>query len=208
MSQGKDLNREDLTELHYIAKINAVPSILRLGILSHNNAANIEHESIANNEVQERRANKKVPGGRRLHDYANLYICARNPMLYVRRTINEELCILQINTDVLDVPDVVITDRNASADFVRFAQSPEGLKIVDKELTFADRWTDSDQTEYFRKKSAKCAEVLVPDCVEPKYIMAAYVSNDNTKEQLRELIPSLSIKVYPYLFFLGGDKHD
>ena len=71
------MRREELEELHYITPIANVPSILTHGILSHRRAKRISLQSIAKAEVQEKRATVKVPGGRRLHEYANLYICAR-----------------------------------------------------------------------------------------------------------------------------------
>ena len=48
-----------------------------------------QHVSVAMPAVQDRRARKIVPGGRRLHGYANLYICARNPMMFVRRRLEK-----------------------------------------------------------------------------------------------------------------------
>src|SRR5437763_55478 len=46
--------------------------------------------------------------------------------------------------------------------------------IVNRDLTFADFWADPDRIQYFRKKSAKCAEVLVPDRIDPQYFRCAY----------------------------------
>lgn len=132
------MRREELTELHYITHMDNVQSILRLGILSNRRAAKVTHTSVAMQQVQDRRAQVVVPGGRKLHDYVNLYICARNPMLYKRQGQHLELCVLQVSTDVLDLPGVVVTDANASSDYTRFAAAPAGLSIVDRDLTFAD----------------------------------------------------------------------
>ncbi len=78
------MERHELTELHYITPIGNVPSILRQGILSHIRLQRVEHESVAMEEIQDRRAKVIVPGGLKLHEYVNLYICARNPMMYKR----------------------------------------------------------------------------------------------------------------------------
>lgn len=75
------MTRADVTELHYITAIANVPSILENGILSHALAQAIPYESIAERGVQDRREAKAVPGGRTLHEYANLYFDAHNPML-------------------------------------------------------------------------------------------------------------------------------
>ncbi len=182
------MKREELEELHYIAPISNVPSMLELGILSHNRAKNVEHESVAMQVIQDRRAKVVVPGGRRLHDYVNLYIHARNPMMYVRRSKHLSLCVLSIRTDVLHSPRVVVTDRNAAGDYVRFAAAPEGLAIVDRDLAFATYWADPDPVIYLRKKSARCAEVLVPNRVDPSFIVGAYVSRQETHDTLHDLL--------------------
>ena len=75
------MTRDELPELHVITVANNVPSILRHGILSHNRVSRLAHESIAMPEIQDRRRNKRIPGGRALHEYANLYINGRNKMM-------------------------------------------------------------------------------------------------------------------------------
>jgi len=79
------MERHELTEMHYITPIANVPSILKLVILSHNRAKRVRHESVAMNEIQDRKAKVTVPGGKKLHEYVKLYIRARNPMMYNRQ---------------------------------------------------------------------------------------------------------------------------
>ncbi|MGH9338515.1 MAG: DUF4433 domain-containing protein [Acidobacteriota bacterium] len=195
------MRREELSELHYIAHMDNVQLILRLGILSNRSASKVGHTSVAMQEVQDRRAEVVVPGGRKLHEYANLYICARNPMLYQRQGQHLDLCVLQVNKDVLDLLGVVVTDANASSDYVRFAAAPAGLSIVDRDLTFADDWRDSDLIQYYRKKSAKCAEILVPDKVDPRFIVGAYVSCQEAMDRLNGLGTSLGVTINGHMFF-------
>jgi hypothetical protein len=193
------VDRIDLHELHYITPICNTPSILQHGILSNARASRLRHQSVAMPEIQDRRAGVMVPGGRRLHDYANLYICPRNPMLYLRR--HEAICVLSVIPDVLDLPGVVISDSNASSAYVRFAAAPAGLQIVDRDRTFAEYWTDNHPIEEWRKKAAKCAEVLVPDVVEPRFLRGAYVSSDETKAALEAMKTGLAVTVDRHLFF-------
>ena len=195
------MRREELSELHYIAHRDNVQSVLRRGILSNRRASSVGHTSVAMQEVQDRRAQVVVPGGRKLHEYANLYVCARNPMLYKRQGQHLELCVLQVSTDVLDLPGVVITDANASSNYVRFAAAPEGLSIVDREATFAEYWTDQDQIVEWRKKSAKCAEVLVPKRVEPRFIGGAYVSCLEAMTWFAGFNTGLAVSINAHLFF-------
>ncbi len=196
------MKREELKELHYIAAISNVASIMRHGILSHKKAEKVPHYSVAMQEIQDRRAKKVVPSGRPLHDYVNLYICARNKMLFKRRDRHGDLCVLRVSTDVLDLPNVVLTDQNASSRWARFTPAPEGLEIVNRELVFAEYWTHPEnEIEEFRHGSIKCAEVLVPDRVDPRHIDGAYVSGMEAKRALEVLDLSISVTVDPHLFF-------
>ena len=192
---------DELDELHYIAPLSNVLSICQLGILSHRKVKEVEHDSVAMQEIQDRRAKVVVPGGRRLHEYVNLYVCARNPMLYKRQAQHADLCILRIAPEVLDLPDVVVTDANASSPYVRFAAAPGGIRIVDRDLTFAEYWTDPDRIQYFRRKSAKCAEVLVPERVEPRLLIGAYVSCDESMARWNTLRVPISAVIDRHLFF-------
>jgi len=195
------VRREELSELHYITAIANLRSILSRGILSHRRARRIRHVSVAMREIQCKRARKRVPGGGWLHDYVNLYFCARNPMLFKLKDQHEELCVLRLSTDVLDLPDVVITDQNAASDYALFSPAPSGLRIVNRELVFAEYWTHQDPVEQYRHRSIKCAEVLVPHCVEPHFILGAYVSCDAARAAVEALGLDLPITIDSHLFF-------
>lgn len=172
-----------VVELHCIMPIENIPSVLEHGILSHRGVSKLDHQSVAMETIQERRSKVQVPGGRRLHQYANLYFHARNPMLYVRSSLNNAVCVLTISTDVLGLEGVVLADQNASSDYVRF-YSPKQWGLLDYDAIFALDWTDPHPPAYFRKKSRKCAEVLVPDRVHPKYFTGAKVASHTAQSAL------------------------
>lgn len=198
------MRREELAELHYITAIVNVPSILAGGILSHRRASKVSHRSVAKKEIQEIRKKVVVPPGRPLHEYANLYICGRNPMLYLilRQVSHEEICVLRVSPDVLDLPGVVIADRNAASDHVLFGASPSALANVDRNLVFAQYWTHPhDEIQEWRHKSIKCAEVLVPDLVPAHYVSGAYVSSEVSRAALLEVAPGLTVTVDGHMFF-------
>jgi hypothetical protein len=97
----------------------------------------------------------------------------------------------------------VITDQNAASDYVRFAASPDGLVHVDHALTFARNWTHpDDQIAEWRHKAAKCAEVLVPDSVQPDYIRSVYVSGDVGRQRAVGVQQSKPVQIYADIFFL------
>jgi len=195
------MRREEVEELHYITPMTNAPSIVQHGIVSHRRAIRLHHSSVAMAEIQDLRAKKSVPGGRLIHEYANLYFHARNPMLYKRVDQRQELCVLRVDTAVLDVAGVVVCDGNAASGYTRFAPAPPGLALIDRELTFARDWTHPDPITYYQRKSAKCAEVLVPDVVPPGLIIGAYVCEDAARTVFRALGTGLSVTVDCDLFF-------
>ena len=122
-------------------------------------------------------------------------------MLSKRREQNETLCILRISKDILQLPNVVITDRNAAGDYVKFYPSPQGLQYLDREKIFAKYWNHPDPFEYMVHKSLKCAEVLVPDCIASEYIHGAFVYNSTALTSLQESGFTLPIEIKTGIFF-------
>jgi hypothetical protein len=198
-ARNEAMERDQPSELHFIALIENLPSILERGIISHVLAAEVPHESVAAPEIQDIRADKIVPGGRPLHGYANLYFHARNPMMAKRQERHAELCVVRVSTDVLDLPGVVITSQNASSTYAAFRPSPDGLAIVDYELVFARDWRYPDQIAYWRKKSIKCAEVLVPDRIPPEYFAGVYCPGATGRDAVQATC-DLAVTLDPDLF--------
>ncbi len=188
-----------VNELHNIMPIDNIPSVLRYGILSNNRASKLHHQSIAMDEIQDRRDKIRIPGGSKLHHYANLYFDARNPMMYKRKENASDLCILRVSADVLKIDGTVIADRNASSDYVRFL-SPDALEQLDFDMIFAADWRHSDEIAYYKHRSIKCAEVLIPDYIDVHYIVGAFAVNDKIASTLRKAGFMLQIDVNPYLF--------
>jgi len=195
------MNRCDVEELHFITYIENLPSILKRGILSHNISRHINFHDISESGVQELRAKKKIPGtNRSLHDYANLYFDAHNPMLSKIRSKNNKICVLRINNRVLDIDGVIITDQNAARE-CWFKTVDEGLPLLNKEEIYATFWTDdNDPIKEYKQKGIKCAEVLVPDRVHSDYIIGSYVANSVAFGTLCNL-PDINVIIKRELFF-------
>ena len=181
--------------------IENISSVLEFGILSNERAKVLRHRSVAMQQVQDRRDKKRVPGGLRLHQYANLYFHARNPMLYKRRPEAASLCVLRISTDVQHDEGVVFTDCNAASGYVRFLH-PSQARLLDFDAIFALDWRHpNDEIAEIRHRSQKCAEVLVPHCIEPRFLLGAYVVDGLRAEQLKEHGFKLPVSVDPQMFF-------
>jgi len=175
-------------------------SVLQHGILCYEEAAKINHQSVAMQPVQDLRDKKVVSRGRMLHQYANLYFHARNPMMYKRQNEIDQLCVLRISTLVLQLSGVVLADCNAASAWVRFL-APSQASLLDLDAIYAVDWTHPDRHEYFRRKSKKCAEVLVPERVDPQFLTGAYVVDNQARVQLATSGFSLPIQIEPAIFF-------
>jgi len=196
------MDRADVTELHYITSISNVISILQHGILSNTLAAELPHDSVAMPEIQEIRANKQIPGARRLHEYANLYFDAHNAMLSKRRRYNSTICVLQVDSGALDLPGVIVTDRNAASSWVSFMTVHEGLAAIDRDRLFARSWKHPDDMyDEMNHKSEKCAEILVPDRVEARFVLGAYVANQTALTVFQVLGTGLPVRIRGDMFF-------
>ncbi|MCK4269702.1 MAG: DUF4433 domain-containing protein [Methanogenium sp.] len=198
------MNTEIRDELHFIVPIETIPSIMKHGILSNYSASDIYHYTVSMPEIQDRREKVQVPGGLKLHQYANLYFDARNPMM--RRIIDPKnnkkpICVLRISTEVMKQDGVVITSQNASSYYVSFYSYPEGMQKLNFKLIYARYWIHDDHIEYFRHKSIKCAEVLIPNNIKADYITGAYVLNNEIHQKLIQLGFDCEITINPDIFF-------
>jgi hypothetical protein len=178
--------RERIKEVHFICPFENIGSVLAEGILCkvEQRRRRPKATSIANPEVQVRRAAKLIPGGRRLHSYANLYFDARNSMMSVLRDLNDSLAILRVSHQIVDLPDVVVSDRNAAADDVIFRPAVTGIAALNEEEVYAEWWNTGRDA-----RQKRCAEVLVPTRVAPEYIQGAYVRSEPCRAELAKLCP-------------------
>jgi ssDNA thymidine ADP-ribosyltransferase, DarT len=178
-----------------------IGSVLTYGILSYERAAKLEHHSVAMQPLQDRRDRKQVPGGLKLHQYANLYFHARNPMLFKRKEEAANLCILQVSIEVLNVAGTVISDQNAASDYVRFLH-PRQWQLLDFDAIYAMDWRHpGDQIAYWRHRAQKCAEVLVPQRVDSQFLTGAHVVDEAARGRLVESGFTLPVTTSPVLFF-------
>ena len=187
--------------LFNIQSIDNIPSIIKYGILSNEKASQIQHTSIAMPEIQERREHLIIPNGMLLHKYANVYFDPKNPMLYKRKNENENICILKIDREILDQKGVVVSDRNASSAYASFYPPLIGLQMINFQLVYAPDWRDENIYEYYKKKSIKCAEVLIPYSIPFDFIVGAAVYSIESKQKLNNIGFNKTVFVDPQFFF-------
>ncbi len=196
------MDHSDVKELHYIAPIANLRSIMQNGILSNELSKKSRNESLTMEEIKYRRGNKQIPDAKKLHEYASLYFDAHNPMLSKIRDHNNQICVLSVNTTVLDLPGVIVSDRNAASNFARFYTVKDGLAALDKKMIYARYWTNViNPHNLWENQLIKCAEVLIPGSIEPKYILGAYVANQTALKAFQQLNVQLAVSIKSDIFF-------
>lgn len=204
------MDRSCLAELHYLTSIQNLASICERGVLSHDLAAKLRHVDLSNQQIQDGRKNKEVAYAgqrrrRKLHSYANLFLHGRNSMLKAlcHTYGHNEIAVVRVGVEVLDLADVVIADQNAASQYARFYASPTGLQHLSETYVFAREWGDPgvDQIDYWRRKSRRSAEVLVPDRVPALYVQGAYVSCAPSCRRCEALALPVAIAIDADFFF-------
>jgi hypothetical protein len=196
------LRRDEIDGLYNSFHRDNLASIMQHGIVSHQLAERIAHRDIADQGVQETRAGKIVPPDRRpLHSYANLYINPRNIVVYrfIKDTIDaggssDDICIVRVSLAVLDIPGVVVTDRNA-ASWPQWMAPDDGLAALDHSDVFATYWNGKDHAQRM------CAEVLVPDRVPPEYFEAVIVCSSAAQRAVGAMSGRVAVEVKGRLYF-------
>ncbi len=178
-----------------------VSSVIEHGILSYERAAKLQHHSVAMQPVQDKRDQKHVPGGLKLHQYANLYFDARNPMMFKRHGEADSLCVLKVSTTVLGIEGTVLSDQNAASDYARFLHPRQWQALNFDDIYSMDWRHPGDPIAYWRHKARKCAETLVPHQVETSFLAGAYVVDAGARDRLTNAGFALPITIAPVLFF-------
>jgi hypothetical protein len=156
-----------LTFLEHMFHYSNLENILKYGILSHNEAYKngLIRNDISDNEVQNIRKSKRdTIYNRSLHDYASFYFNSKNPMLYKRKDIQDEILIALADIDILNHTSSIFTDGNAAnynPNPTNFFQGINNLNKIPFATVFADSWNDDDNEMKKEKKRIKCAEALI-----------------------------------------------
>lgn len=163
------LQSHGVENFYYLAHRESVASILKHGILSYNAVikSRIQHQSIANEHVQERRE-ARVVFGRPIHDYVPLYLVRRNPMLLaVSGTIStEDYVYFRVSLEAADKFGTVFSDGNAASEATRFFREISLVSRIPWDVVCSWHWT-----QFSDGKRQRCSEVLIPSVVEPKFIL-------------------------------------
>ena len=165
------LRKNKVNSLWHITHRENVKNILTSGILSHENSNEIKYVDISNPGVQNRRQKIEPIHGRKIHEYAPLFINPKNAMLYSIKEKRNELCLVEVSLDVLEC-EYIFTDGNAArietsfygdtVDRILFEQIPW-------DTVFSESWTQNfERNETIM--SHMQSEFLIYPSIKPKYI--------------------------------------
>jgi O-acetyl-ADP-ribose deacetylase (regulator of RNase III) len=188
----------DIKSLFYITHIDNVPSILKIGILSHEllEAKKMPFTPIYDSEIVSNRRGKSTPDRKSLWEYANLYFQPRNPMMYrvVHERYKRDLVVIGIKPSVLELPSVTVTDGNAANSPTQFFRASDGLKVIKDQwkVIQSEWWNELDGSK--RKIMAEC---LVPERIPPEYVHTFFVADHDAKKRVEALLGATLIPVVP-----------
>lgn len=189
-----EYRRYGIEFLYHLTHVDNMPSILKHGLLSHNDARGLVMEDLSDLDVQDRRANHPPLDDRRpLHDYVCLYFNPRNPMLYRRREHQDDIVILCLDRRLLEQSSTFFTDGNAAAGATKFFNHPQDLAKLDWDyIQKREYWNNSEDG-----KRKRCAEILVPDAIPFDEVRRVCVRTDSTQTRLGELMSAAGRQATP-----------
>jgi hypothetical protein len=183
--------------LWHMTHLSNLPSILDNGLLSHSRVhrEQIRYRDISEESVQHWRERNEAVYSRPIHSYVPLYINPRNAMLFRRRQVQHELCMIEISRNVILDRNCVVTDGNAAARRTKFFRPIEGFENLDWTVLRRGTWYDDDEA-----KRIMCAEVLVPNEIGVAYIESIRCIHGRFLKHIKaKNIPRMSS---PVLYFL------
>jgi len=192
------LQRYHVDSLWHMTHLDNIASIARSGIVSHNKAHSLYNPNdISNQSVQNYRSNIEPIFHRSLHDYAPTYFNIRNPMLYTKREINPQLCLIEICPSVIGCNQSVFSDGNAAAKQTLFYGDAATLDELPWEVIRANYWNDFEDG-----KRKRCSEVLIYPSIGVEFIRRVHLYNQWQLASVRSVLPSnVYVQVSPHLFF-------
>lgn len=189
---SKLLDEVGVDYLYHMTHIDNLKSILQFGILSHNRA---HKKGLLAKDISDRTVNSRRI---KIHNYVPLYFNPKNPMLYRRKNIQDELVILCVNRELLFSDKVVITDGNAASTSTNFYKSISDLRKIDWNIIRSEYWSD-----FVDGKRIRCAETLIPENISPANIEQIVCISNNTRLLVSNLLDTydIPISVNSKLFF-------
>jgi len=190
-SKLDQLSQYQLKHVYHLTHIDNLVSILANGIVPKAtlDAEGIEYEDVADESVQDRRHVKQVPGTEyTVHEMVPVFFRTLTPMLYTRQSLNESLCILDIDVKLISQSNIecIVCDGNAastSTKFYRFNADSPSLHNVPWEVLKDRYWHDKPDGK--RKVSA---ELLIWPSIPTAAIQGISVAVHSAQVRVKKII--------------------
>ena len=184
-----------VTSLWHMTHIDNLQDILKEGILSHSNAYKLKSpKDISDPSVQRWRNQNEPIFNKKIHEYTPTYINIKNPMLYKRNEIQDQICLIEISISILGKKQFIFSDGNAASKATTFYKDRKEVENLPWDVLHADYWS-----EYPDGKRKRCAEILIYPSIPINYISKIHV---NTQEALKSLSGiKKPVAISPNLFF-------
>jgi hypothetical protein len=200
------LNSFGINYLFHMTHKNNLENILHNGLQSHNFARNnqLTQVDIADDRVNVRRHRNEPVYNKSIHDYVPLYFNPKNPMLYVRRGIQNDIIIIAVDKMMLYNENSLFTDGNAASDHTSFFNNIENLNTLNWQCINAAYWTDINDGRRIR-----CSEILIYGSIPTGYIQKIFCNNTDTKQFVETKLtnyPTIETEVNTNLYFSGTNN--
>jgi len=178
--------------LYHMTHQNNLSGIMTFGLLSHDEIRKMNKEivDISEASVNDRRRKIEPIKHRSVHEYVPLYFNPKNPMLYKRKDLENEIVVLEIDRNILCDLDCVFTNGNAASSSTEFYDDIKMLEKLDWNCLRSASWT-----EFPDGKRTRCAEVLVYNSIPIDYIKAVNCFSDESLEIARKKCCGYEISV-------------
>ncbi|QSV46651.1 DUF4433 domain-containing protein [Geobacter benzoatilyticus] len=190
------IQKSGIFALFHMTHISNLEGIFTHGILSNHEAHHRQliASDISDPSVQCLRDKLDPRYNRPIHAYVPLYLNPRNPMLYVRKEMQEKICILEVSVSILEENEYLFTDGNAAAHDTQFFCNLDQLHLLPWDVLKSKFWND-----FTDGKRKRCAEFLIFPSISAEYIMRMHFINDRASSQVRSF--GLPRKISPTIFF-------
>lgn len=174
-------NRNRVKSLWHMTHRENVDSIIENGILSNSVAyGRVRPKDISDHEVQRWRERVDPFFNKKIHEYVPLYINPRNPMLFRKRDIQDNLCLIEVSLAVLSMHTFIYTDGNAASKETLFYDDISRIDEIPWEVLHSAYWSN-----YADGKRKRCAEVLIYPVIESEYIKKIHCCSQDTMQYLK-----------------------
>jgi len=178
---NNQLDTHSIEAIYHMTHIDNVESILKNGLLSHNNGK--VSVDISDHEVNDRRANKEPIYHKSIHSYVPFYFNPKNAMLYKRKSIQDNIVILTYDRNLLKKEGTIFTDGNAASNGTEFYNHIKDLDSLPWSVIDAYTWYDKVDG-----RRRRMAEVLVPNKVKNKRLKTIICNSYSTHDKLYKIV--------------------